>query len=106
MLVAAAAAAGSAKAEELDIWCDLDSRSAAAVEIDGKFAVIVDRLHELRGEISDLAAVTPEGLAAKAAVVLVDLSEDGAGTRTVKPHDDQQWIAWSLARDIAGRAVG
>ncbi len=123
MLVLAAAAARSAKAEELDgeliaacreyhasseefrrltdIYCEMDSRSPAAVEIDGKFAVIVARQRELRGEISGLPARTPEGIRAKAAAVLVDLSEDSSGT--MEPHDDQYWTAWSLARDIAGR---
>jgi hypothetical protein len=123
MLVLAAAAAGQAKAEELDgellalcrefhdnnhefarltdIYCYLDSTTPRGIEIDGKLAVIVERLHELRGEISDLAARTPEGIRAKAAVVLVDLSEDSSGS--MEPTDDQYWSAWSLARDVLGR---
>ena len=123
MLILAAAAAGSAKAAELDgellalcreyhdnnaefhrltdIWSELDSEGAAAAGLDGKFAALVDRLQELRGEISGQSARTPEGLRAKAAVVLVDLSEDSSGT--LEPADDQYWTSWSLARDLTGR---
>ena len=76
-----------------------DLHPLAQRETDG-----VERIHELRELIADLPARTPEGLRAKAKVALVDMSEDGSGT--LEPVDHQQWIGWSLARDVLGRAVG
>jgi hypothetical protein len=110
MLLLAATAAGSAKAEELDgeLLARCAEFQAQEDELNRIFDVIgdlsmreregVDRIHELRGLISDLPARTPEGLRAKAQIALLDF-----GPEDKWPEDNSQWTAWSLARDVLGK---
>jgi hypothetical protein len=87
MLVLAAAAAGQAKAEELDgeliglcrEACDIhagsvrieDEREAEGLPIPYKTLIYprTDRWHELCAEIAETPALTPEGMRAKARVL-------------------------------------
>jgi hypothetical protein len=120
MLVLAAAAAGTDKAQELDgellglcaefkaqedelnrigdvladmPWPGRDAHPLAQKERDG-----VARIHELRGLISDLPARTPEGIRAKAQAALIEFSPEDEW-----PVDNSYWIVWSLARDVLGK---
>ena len=121
MLVPAAAAAGSAKAQELDgelfaltrefeetiptvirLEDERDAlpRNHPGVNVlDAQVKALVSRRWELREAISDTPAVTPEGLIAKAKVALWELSD---GDPTEGPTYGSSTVAWSLARDIAG----
>ncbi|MCB8878260.1 hypothetical protein [Acidisoma silvae] len=125
MLVLAAAAAGQAKAEELDgELLSLKSEFDASEEELGKLfaedevlpnqdpriqdirdreAVLVDRRREIREEMADLAARTPEGLCAKAAVIFSDF-RGRADHRYFGSYSPEGAIVASLARDILGRA--
>ncbi|MCB8884004.1 hypothetical protein ACELLULO517_27450 [Acidisoma cellulosilytica] len=124
MLVLAAAAAGQAKAEELDgdilalkvefqdTGRELDdllaedealsSDDPRVTEIRGREAVLVDRRREIREEMADLEARTPEGLSAKAAVVFADF-RGAADHRFPVSYNPQAALVASLARDILGR---
>lgn len=122
MLVLAAAAAGQAKAEELDgeliALCKeyhrIEDRARAIDHLaDASIGSpenarweeiihpLIERRHEIRFDISNLTARTPEGLQAKARVVLADLTA-GADDRFIS-YDPQQALGHSLARDILGR---
>ena len=130
MLVLAAAAAGSAKAEELDgkllaAVAELQERVAEHEGLkpvirgpDGEEAdrvwkycdeFLFDRMDELVDTITDSPAQTPEGIRAKASALELWLNRwvvterDGAFEDEAEPHE---LLAMSLARDIAGRAVG
>ena len=119
MLVLAATAAGADKAQELDgkllalcdefhanrtetdaIWKDnspLDGGPAAA-----RSEALSDRYHELREELAELPAKTPEGIAAKARVILTEFQgEDDANFWG--QYDARGALALSLARDLLGR---
>jgi hypothetical protein len=123
MLVLAAAAAGQAKAEELDGelltlvnefkkrdavferlnaiedahgWSSAEGQAAAA-----EARRIVDRGWEIRARVTELVAKTLEGLAAKAWLALWETC-DGAPEDGPAPCEDNA-VAWSLARDILGR---
>lgn len=125
-LILGAAADGQAKAAELDgellALCqefhDLQAKMDAADEAaedsrtgspahrlwEATIRPLVDRSHDVRFEIAELAARTPEGLQAKARVVMADLA-DGADPKFLS-YDPQQALGHSLARDIvegAGR---
>jgi hypothetical protein len=52
--------------------------------------------------VSELKAHTPEGLQAKARMVLTELAEEGDSNKKFFNH--QYLAAVSLARDILGRA--
>lgn len=123
MLLLAAAAAGQAKADELDgeliglcqefhriedqlrviaHLAEAPSRSAEYAQWEEIGRPLVDRLHEVRFDISQLTARTPEGLQAKARVVLADLAP--AADPDFASYDPLQALGHSLARDILGRA--
>ena len=124
MLVLAAAAAGSAKAQELDgelfaLTREFDETIPTVIRLederdalprnhpdvnvlDAQVKALVSRRWELREAISDTPAVTPEGLIAKAKVALWELSD---GDPTEGPTYGNSTVAWSLALDIAGRAA-
>ena len=71
--------------------------------LDTQVKALVSRRWELREAITDTPARTPEGLIAKAKVALWELSD---GDPEEGPTYGNSTVAWSLARDIAGRAVG
>jgi hypothetical protein len=120
MLVLAAAAAGQAKAEELDgellarcaefqtvedefdgLWkkyAVVDSSSPEGERLSAEQDVLVSRIYELREAISDLPARTPEGIKAKTRVAFRDLSPNEAW-----PEQAEAWMAFSVLRDILGR---
>lgn len=123
MLVLAAAAAGQTKAEEMDgemiglcqeyhriedllraidHLADAPTGSAEYARWKETVPPLVERRYELRFDISRFTARTPEGLQAKARVVLADLAA-GADARFIS-YDPQQALGHSLARDILGRA--
>ena len=113
MLVLAAAAAGQAKAEELDgellALCrefgERNTRIEELNDIEESFPhshpQSVAAWLEIRDRVATLQARTPEGLLAKARVALWETCDgdieagpvEGTGTR----------VAWSLARDVLGR---
>jgi hypothetical protein len=124
LLVLAAAAAGQAKAEELDgelialvrefkddhvvvdrlttIQDEFGWRSPEGQRAGDEISLLVKRGWEIREKVAELAAKTPEGLAAKAWLALWETCdgtpEDGSAA------DPSTAVAWSLARDILGRA--
>lgn len=124
MLVLAAAAAGQAKAEELDgellaLVAEFKAREPRFLHLnaigdecgpaspEGRAAqaeirTIVDRGWEIRDRVSELIARTPEGLAAKAWLALWETSDGSPGEGP--PVRDDMAVAWSLARDVLGRA--
>lgn len=124
MLVLAAAAAGQAKAEELDgellslkaefdgteRELDLLSAEDEAISnndprirgIRSREAVLVSRRREIREEMADLAALTPEGMRAKAAVIFIDF-RGRADNRYPLSYSPEAAIVASLARDLLGR---
>jgi hypothetical protein len=123
MLVLAAAAAGQAKAQELDgellaLCREFGERNTRIEELndieesfpDGhpqsvaaslEIGTLVERGWKIRDRVATLQARTPEGLLAKARVALWETCDgdieagpvEGTGTR----------VAWSLARDVLGR---
>jgi hypothetical protein len=121
-LLLVAGAAGAANAEELDgeliALCrefgDAEATFAAwdaerdfmsfdhprAKEIDKLERALVNRRHEIREEVAELKAHTPEGLQAKARMVLTELAEEGDPSREFFNH--QYLAAVSLARDMLG----
>jgi hypothetical protein len=123
-LLPVAGAAGAAKAEELDgeliALCrkfgDAEDTFAAwdaerdfmpfdhprAKEIDKLERALVNRRHEIREEVAELKAHTPEGLQAKARMVMTELAEEADPNKESCNH--QYLAAVSLARDILGRA--
>jgi hypothetical protein len=122
MLVLAAAAAGQAKAEELDgellALCrefhetipvvtrlederdELPFNHPREAAIDRQLQAVVSRRWELREAITDTPARTPEGLAAKARVALWELCD---GDPEAGPISGSNGVGWSLARDVLGR---
>ena len=124
MLVLAAADAGSAKAQELDgellaLCREFDETIPAVIRVedemdalpfnhphaatlDAEVKAVVRRRWELREAITDTPARTPEGLMAKAKVALWELRD---GDPEEGPTYGNSTVAWSLARDIAGRTV-
>jgi hypothetical protein len=125
-LLLLAGAAGAAKAEELDgkliALCrefdDAEVTFAAwdaerdfmpfdhprVKEIEKLEWKLVNRRHEIREEVAELKAHTPEGLQAKARMVLTEFETEADPT---KPSCNHQYLAAvSLARDILGRAEG
>ena len=111
LLLLSAAEAGSAKALELDrellACCQeadaLEARSNAltrGLPIDASLPVwkeadrLDDQAYDLRDRVVDLPARTPEGLQAKAQLVVSRLEANGLATE----------LALSLARDVLGRA--
>jgi hypothetical protein len=124
MLILVAAEAGVAKAEELDgqllalcaeyhekedefdrlsdVFDTLDHTDPEHRRIDGLFSPLVDRIHEIRDEVSDIPARTPEGLRAKAKVSLRDLAHGGNADKGPINHADR--VVWSLCCDVVGRA--
>ena len=122
MLVLAAAAAGSAKAEELDgellalcrefhvnrqeidAYWDIQPPAIGSPDADRSRA-LVDRYHCLREELAALPARTPEGLQAKARILLSEF-EGEDDENYPGQYDPRGALALSLARDLIGRAVG
>jgi hypothetical protein len=124
MLVLAAAAAGQAKAEELDgellALCRESHETIPVVTrlederdqlplnhpreaaLEKQVWAIVTRRFELREAITDTPARTPEGLRAKARVALWELCD---GDPEEGPISGSNGVAWSLARDVLGRAA-
>jgi len=125
MLVLAAAAAAQAKAEELDgqllsLKAEFD---ASERELDGlmveddaltddhprirsirrREAVLVSRRREIREAMAELAALTPEGLRAKAAIIFIDF-RGRADNRYPQSYSPEAAIVASLARDLLGKA--
>jgi hypothetical protein len=78
----------------------IPSASPEGERLDAEQRVLVDRIHALRGEISDIAAHTPEGIMAKAKVALYDLSPFEEW-----PDNNETWMALSVLSDIVGRTV-
>jgi chorismate mutase len=74
-----------------------------ASEIDKLERALVSRRHEIREEVAELKAHTPEGLQAKARMVMTELAEEADPDSESCNH--QYLAAVSLARDILGRAV-
>jgi hypothetical protein len=70
--------------------------------LDAQIRALVSRRWELRELITYTPARTPEGLIAKAKVALWEL---GDGEPEEGPSSGSGMVAWSLARDIAGRAA-
>lgn len=121
MLVLAAAAAGQPKAAEQDgeliklchefkrlnqetdrlglMGDDLPFADPERAALDAKIRPMVDRIHAMRGEISDIPARTPEGVLAKAKVALMDLVPGEQW-----PDDNSQWLAISVLDDLLRRA--
>ncbi len=126
MLVLAAAAAGTDKAQELDgellelsresaelsteldrindMICDLPRRGGDAHPLRVRELQASDRFCELRELIADLPARTPEGIQAKARVVLAEFDGDDEYEQYPGQYDPRGALALSLARDILGRA--
>jgi chorismate mutase len=73
-----------------------------AKEIDKLERALVNRRHEIREEVAELKAHTPEGLQAKARMVMTELAEEGDPNKEFYNH--QYLAAVSLVRDILGRA--
>ena len=127
MLVLAAAAAGSAKAEELDgeLLARCTEFQAVEAEMDHIWETLGDRLMaerdahplaqreteasgrycELREIIADMPARTPEGLQAKARVVLSEFRGEDNSSDFPGQYDPRGALALSLARDLIGRAA-
>ena len=123
-LLLVAGAAGSAKAEEQDgellalcrefeereaqfkVWDDetedLPPSHPRVKEVRKLERALVERGWEIREEVAELKAHTPEGLQAKAKMVLIDLEDEADPTKPCCNH--QYLAAVSLARDILGRA--
>jgi hypothetical protein len=123
MLVLATAAAGQAKAEELDgellALCrefhetipvvtrlederdELPFNHPHEAALERQVWAIVTRRLELREAITGTPARTPEGLMAKARVALWETCDGGP---EAGPISGSHGVAWSLARDILGRA--
>ena len=127
MLVLAAAAAGTAKAAELDgellarcaEFRDLDDELKRINDVLGDMLIAerdahplsqreaegADRYCELREIIADMPARTPEGIQAKAHIVLAEFrGEDNSGDFPGQ-YDPRGALALSLARDLIGRAA-
>jgi hypothetical protein len=122
MLVLAAAAAGHAKAQELDgeLLALCDEFHANRVETDiiwevdmpavgspeaSRSEALVDRYHELRAELAELPARTPEGIAAKARIILTEFAGEDEAENYPAQYDPRGALALSLARDILGRTA-
>jgi hypothetical protein len=127
MLVLAAAAAGGAKAEELDghllalcreiadvsgetnrisdALADMPSRELAAHPLRVRESELSDRFCELRELIADMPARTPEGIRAKACVVLAEFRGEDEWEKYPGQYDPRGSLALSLARDLLGRAA-
>ena len=122
MLVLAAAAAGSAKAAELDgellalcqefhasedeldgLFGDYDMRIAGDPRIDRE-RELIDRRFEIREELVTLTPRTPEGFAAKARVILADFSGED-NPNYPGQYDPRTALAMSLAKDILRRTT-
>ena len=126
MLVLAAAAAGSAKEEELDgellarcaEFRDLDNELERINDVLGDMLMVERDAHplaqreteaserycELRELIADTAARTPEGIQAKAHIVLAEFrGEDNSGDFPGQ-YDPRGALALFLACDLIGRA--
>ncbi|WP_284945337.1 hypothetical protein [Acidisoma cladoniae] len=125
MLILMAAEAGVAKAEELDgqllalcaeyhekedefdrlsdIFDALDRADPEHRRIDAVFTPLVGRIHEIRDEVSEIAARTPEGLRAKAKVSLRELAH--GGNLGGGPANEADRVVWSLCCDLLGRAA-
>ena len=86
LLLLSAAEAGPAKAAEL-------ACCAEAHLLEGKAAKVTKDAYELRERARQLPARTPEGLQAKARIVLERLEVDSQAAE----------VALSLARDVLGR---
>ena len=124
MLVLAAAAAGQAKAEELDgelltlvrEFKDRETEFPRLTQIEERYGPrsprgraadremrrLVERRWDIRWRVAELTARTPEGLRAKAWLALWETC-DGTPEHG-RPSCDDQAVAWSLARDLLGRA--
>ena len=127
MLVLAAASAGSAQAAELDgellalcqeigvVSGETDRISDALEDIPwrewemhplrARRCELSDRFCELREMIADAPARTPEGIRAKARVVLAEFDGDDEWEKYPGQYDPSGALALSLARDLLGRAV-
>jgi hypothetical protein len=125
MLVLAAAAAGQAKAEELDgellalcrefadvsgetnrisdALADMLSREREAHPLRVRELELSDRFCELRELIADMPARTPEGIRAKARVILAEFVGEDEWEKYPGQYDPSGSLALSLARDILGR---
>jgi hypothetical protein len=75
-----------------------------AREIDKLERGLVHRRHQIRKEVAERKAHTPEGLQAQARTVLADLEDDA--DPDFANYDQRVINAVSLARDIVGRAAG
>jgi hypothetical protein len=120
MLVLAAAAAGQAKAQELDgeLLAISQEFHENRIEIDAiwddempedgtpearRSSILIDRYEEIRERLAELPARTPEGIRAKARVILAEfVGEDGK--EYPNSHDPRGALALSLARDVLGSA--
>jgi hypothetical protein len=126
MMVLAAAAAGVDKAQEVDghllalcresveLSTDLDRITDALCDMEPKREAhplaqrkreAAERFCELRQLIADLPARTPEGLQAKARVVLAEFDGDDDYERYPGQYDPRGALALSLARDLLGKGV-
>ena len=109
MALLAAPAAGLAKAMELegDLIALCDRFVADGLLLLGddlpeeELQALVERRLEARREISNFRARTPEGIQAKARVALAEI-ELAYGDR--QPFRTSEFVAWSLCRDLLGRA--
>jgi hypothetical protein len=125
MLVLAAAAAGQAKAEELDgellaLCREFGERNTRIEEltlVEESFfplnhpqnvaawleiRALVERGWEIRDRVATLQARTPEGLLAKARVALWETCDGDPEAGPIEGSGTK--VAWSLARDVLGRA--
>jgi hypothetical protein len=80
-------------------WRERGAHSARILELEQSA-----RFCELRELIADVPARTPEGLRAKARVVLVDFAGDDEFDKYPEQYDPSGALALSLARDVLGRA--
>jgi hypothetical protein len=64
---------------------------------------LVDRYHELRAELAAIPSGTPEGIAAKARIILTEFEGEDS-TEFPNQYDPRGALALSLSRDILGRA--
>jgi hypothetical protein len=134
LLLLTAAAAGPAKADELDgelldLCIEFQEKEAILRRLDNWFRFVDfdgpehasqqqarsaeldagnEEWHELLDEIIEIPARTPEGLRAKAAVLLPALNTFAVSEWDAKVEEDataHERLAWSLAQDLLGRAA-
>ena len=98
LALAAAFIAGEREREQIDEPSHHVVRYVFPPDVAARRKVLTAQFFDLRTRIAETTAVTLEGYQAKARVLMMWLAPTGAGEHP--PHDDDEYLVWSLCRDL------